>query len=483
MTFSSANFLFFFVAFFILYWFVFYKNLKAQNTFILCGSLLFYVCWDWRFLILLLFTATISFLAGIKLSKTKNESTKQLWLIFGLVESLGVLIYFKYFNFFIASFIELFQNLGVKLNPFSLQIILPIGISFYTFKVIGYLLDINNEKIKPTYNFLHFLIYVSYFPSLLAGPIDRAHAFIPQIETKREFDYNEMVLGLKQILWGLFKKLVIADNCATLTNNIFTNFTNLNAATCILGSLLYAFQLYTDFSGYSDMAIGISRLLGIKLTKNFNFPFFSKNISEFWQKWHISLTSWMTEFVYLPLTFLFRKFGKLGIMLAVLINFIIVGLWHGANFTYVCFGLLQGLFFVPIVFKTDLFTINKKNKFIDKTVEMVQMIGTFLLFMFSAVLLKSNSVENALNFYLRIGTNAMNVVPYIPSNNTLLVLTLAFIGFLLSIEWIGKNQNFALEKIDIKWPVFAKWIFYALLIFMVGAFMHTEETAFIYFQF
>jgi D-alanyl-lipoteichoic acid acyltransferase DltB (MBOAT superfamily) len=379
----------------------------------------------------------------------------------------------------------LFQLFGVHLNFQTLKIILPIGISFYTFKNISYLIDIDNEKIEPTKNWVVFSAYVSFFPNLLAGPIDRANTFIPQLEKKRVFDYNQAIFGLKQILWGLFKKLVIANNCNTITNNIFSNYQNLPASTLLLGAFFFIIQLYADFSGYSDMAIGFSRLIGFNLTKNFNYPFFAKNISEFWQRWHISLTSWMTVYVFTPLTFSFRKLRKTGLIIAIIINFIIVGLWHGANFTYLLFGLIQGCLFIPLILKDTL--SNKKTQvianFSPSFIEFLYMTGTFVLIMFSAVLLRSESIEQAFQFYVSICNKSLLSIPLLPNYKTISLTTLVLIIIMFMIEWFGQNQDFAIEKTGNNWSRNKRWLFYSFLIFIIGVFMHTEETAFIYFQF
>lgn len=485
MVFNSFIFILFFAIFFFTYWFILDRNLKAQNLFILLSSYVFYAWWDWRFLLLLIGSSIINYLIGIQIGKTNNEKHRKYWLIIGLIEGIGLLVFFKYFNFFISSFIDLFNLFGIHFNFQTLKIILPIGISFYTFKTISYLIDINNEKIEPTKNWVVFFAYISFFPSLLAGPIDRANKFVPQLEKKRVFDYYQMVLGLKQILWGLFKKLVIADSCNTITNNIFNNYQNLPASTLLLGAFFYIIQLYADFSGYSDMAIGFSRLIGFNLTKNFNYPFFAKNISEFWQRWHISLTSWMTEYVFTPLTFSFRKLRKTGLILAIIINFIIVGLWHGANFTYLLFGFLQGCFFIPLILKE---TLNNKKTPVFASLslsfgEFLNMIGTFLLVMLSAVLLRAESVQQAFHFFVSICNKSIFYFPLLPNYKTVSLTTLFFIIVMFLFEWIGQNQNFAIEKTGINWSKSKIWLFYSLLIFVIGICMHTEETAFIYFQF
>lgn len=485
MVFNSFIFILFFTAFFFTYWFIVNCNLKAQNLFILFSSYVFYAWWDWRFLLLLIGSTFINYLIGIQIGKTNNEKHRIYWLIIGLIEGIGLLVFFKYFNFFISSFIELFSLFDVHLNVQTLKIILPIGISFYTFKTISYLIDIDNEKIEPTKNWVVFSAYISFFPSLLAGPIDRANTFIPQLEKKREFQHSQMVLGLKQILWGLFKKLVIADNCNTITNNIFSNYQNLPASSLLLGAFFYIIQLYADFSGYSDMAIGFSRLIGFNLTKNFNYPFFAKNISEFWQRWHISLTSWMTEYVFTPLTFKFRKLKKTGLIIAIIINFIIVGLWHGANFTYLLFGFIQGCLFIPLILKETL--NNKKTQvndhFLPSFSEFLNMTGTFILVMFSAILLRAESIDQAFHFYAGICNKSLLSIPLLPNYKTISLTTLVFIIIMFLIEWFGQNQDFAIEKTGNNWSRNKRWLFYSLLIFVIGVFMHTEETAFIYFQF
>lgn len=332
-----------------MYWQVFGRNLKVQNVILLLGSYIFYAWLNWKFLLLLIISSAVSYVLGLSISKTTNEKKKNLLLYLAVFQSLGILFFFKYFNFFITSIVDLLNVFHLNPNIQTLKIILPFGISFYTLKLISYVLDVYNEKIEPTNDWFVFFNYVSFFPCLLAGPIDRADNFIPQLEKSRQFSYAQSVDGFRQILWGLFKKIVIADSCASITGQLFDNYQNYPGSSLLLGAFLYIVQIYADFSGYSDMAIGISKLLGFSIPNNFNYPFFAQNIAEFWQRWHISLTSWMTEYVYSPLSFIFRRYAKNGIILSIIINFILVGLWHGSNWTFVIFGLLHGLYFIPLI--------------------------------------------------------------------------------------------------------------------------------------
>jgi alginate O-acetyltransferase complex protein AlgI len=404
MVFNSLEFALFFVLFFFLYWLIFNRNLRIQNLLILAASYVFLAWWDWRFLSILAGSSVVNYFLGIYIEKTQNEKHKRFLIYLGLLQGLGSLLFFKYFNFFINSLTDAVSIFNVSLNIHTLNLILPLGISFYTFRAISYLLDIDSGKIKPTSDGVVFLIYMSFFPTLLSGPIDKARTFIPQLEKKRVFNYDQAKDGLRQIVWGLFKKVVIADSCTTFTDHIFNNYEHLPASSLLLGALFNIIQIYADFSGYSDMAIGFSRLMGFNITKNFNFPFFAQNIAEFWRRWHISLTTWMTEYVFTPLSFIFRESGKAGLFLAILINFILVGLWHGANWTFIIYGFLNGCYFIPLIIKG---TLNKKkpitkDKPLPSSREFINMSGTFTLVMLTSVIFRSESISKAYHYYSRL---------------------------------------------------------------------------------
>ena len=332
MLFNSIDFAVFLPIVFIFYWWVTAKNLKLQNGLIVVSSLIFYGWWDWRFLSLLLFSSFVDYGIGLALKNENRAQKRKFLLCVSLFLNLGLLSFFKYFNFFIANFKSAFTFFGHSLDVPSLNIILPVGISFYTFQTLSYGIDVYRRKLEPTRDIVAFLAFVSFFPQLVAGPIERATHLLPQFYSKRVFNYDKAVDGLRLILWGFFKKIVIADNAALYVNDIFTNYTQYSGGTLILGAVLFAFQIYGDFSGYSDIAIGLARLFGFDLMRNFKYPYFSKNIAEFWKKWHISLTTWFRDYLYLPLG---GNRGSLFFKIRnVFIVFLVSGFWHGAKWTF-----------------------------------------------------------------------------------------------------------------------------------------------------
>lgn len=483
MAFNSFHFAVFFFSFFMLYWLVFNRNLNTQNLWILIGSYVFYAWWDWHFLSVLILSSLVSYVLGIQIDKSKSEKKRRYLLILGLIQGFGTLLYFKYYNFFIPSLITLLAHFNIQIH--TLTLILPLGISFYTFRLMSYLLDIERGELKPTKNAIVFFSYVSFFPSLISGPIDRAKTLILQIEKKREFNYANAIDGVRQILWGFFKKKVIADNCYLIIDHItFDNYSSLSSSTLMLGAFLFTIYIYADFSGYSDMAIGIARLLGFNLVQNFNFPFFSQNIAEFWRKWHISLTTWMNDYVFTPLTFTFRSLKKWGVLLAILINFLLVGIWHGSNSTYLVYGLLHGCFFIPLIIRG---TFNKNKISKDRSLptfrEFINMAITFFLVMLSTVIFRSKSILKAFDYYKSLFSLSLFTLPKIPdiSYKTIL-LTHLFILFMFVIEWLAREEQHALAKFGLKWPKAARWAFYYLLIVMIFL-LGGDKQQFIYLQF
>jgi alginate O-acetyltransferase complex protein AlgI len=476
MVFNSYTFVVFFTVFFILYWFVFSRNLKLQNLFILAGSYVFYGWWDWRFLSLLIGSSLLNYLLGFYIYKTNNQKTKNLLMYVGTFAGIGSLLYFKYTNFFITSFIAAFAKFNINLNIHTISIVLPLGISFYTFRTLTYIFDIHKGKMKPTSDWVVFFSFVAFFPCLLSGPIDKAKTLIPQLEKPRELEYNEAASAMRQILWGLFKKIVIADNLAQFTNEVFDHYQSHSGSTLLTAPFYYAIQIYADFSGYSDMAIGIARLLGFKVTKNFNFPFFTQNIAEYWRAWHISLTSWLTEYVFTPLSIAFRDYGKMGIIMAIIINFALIGMWHGASWSYVLFGLLHGCYYIPLIVKG---TLNKKKKInpdkrLPSLAEFANMLKTFVLVSIAFILFRSADV---IGYLSKICSRSLFTVPEIISK-IIIIVVIAF----MAIEWLGRDQDFAIEKLGRKWPKFYRWAFYYFMAFFIFIFARSDQT-FIYFQF
>ncbi|QIY91424.1 MBOAT family O-acyltransferase [Chryseobacterium gallinarum] len=470
MQFTSLVFILFFSVFFAIYWWILGKNLKAQNIFLLLGSYLFYAYWDWRFLILLMGSSTVVYFLGLKISD--NGPSKNIWVNMGLLFSVGTLLYFKYFNFFIESFADLF---GIK-SDLTLKIILPLGISFYTFRMISYILDIKNNKLKAETDVLAFFNYIAFFPSMTSGPIDKGGLLLPQLKKERVFTLESGTDAARQILLGAFKKLVVSNNISPITQDIFQNYEHLSGSTVAFGAILFLFQMYADFSGYSDMAIGIAKLLGFKTTKNFAFPLFAQNIADYWRKWHISLTSWLTEYVFTPLVIAFRDYDKKGLMLAVFLNFVIVGFWHGASWTFIVYGALQGLYYVPLVVNNQ---INKKKK-LSKTIPTVKELGnilyTMMLVCFALVLFVAPSLKDAFGMYGKIFSLSLFSIPQF-----IKVKILGLIGIIILIDWINKEQEHGLEISRFQ-PV-TRRLFYTFLIFMIMYYGVFGNGSFIYEQF
>ena len=349
MLFNSPEFLLFLPIVFGLYWFVVQRNLKAQNMLLVIASYVFYGWWDWRFLGLIAFSTLVDYLVGLQIEGAQEKRAKKAWLGVSLLVNLGLLCYFKYSNFFIDSWVDAWASAGVTMHVSSLKVILPVGISFYTFQTLSYSIDIYRGNLKPTRSFINFAAFVSFFPQLVAGPIERASRLLPQIENKRVFKYEEGVAGLRLILWGMFKKVVVADTCAIYANDIFANYTEYSGPTLMLGAVYFAFQIYGDFSGYSDIAIGTAKLFGIQLMTNFKTPYFSRDIAEFWRRWHISLSTWFRDYLYIPLGG--SRVGKWKSVRNVFIIFLVSGFWHGANWTFIVWGGIHAALFLPLLLR------------------------------------------------------------------------------------------------------------------------------------
>jgi len=478
MFFNSLAFAVFLPIVFFLYWFVFNKTKSSQNALLIIASYYFYSCWDWRFLFLLVFSTFLDYYTGIRIEKSSDEKGRKFWFWLSVGINLGFLGVFKYYNFFASSFAELVTGVGFKASPFLLDVVLPVGISFYTFHGLSYVIDIYYKRIKAEYNFVDYSLFVSYFPLLVAGPIERATHLLPQIKIKRDFDYNKMIDGLRQILWGLFKKMVIADNCARYVNIMFADTEQQSGSSLALGAVLFAFQIYGDFSGYSDIALGVSRLLGIELLKNFNFPYFSRDIAEFWRRWHISLTSWFRDYLYIPLGG--SKGGTWMKIRNTCIIFVVSGFWHGANWTFVIWGLLNAFYFLPLlIIKKNRKNIEivAKGKILPTFRDLISIILTFSLTTFAWIFFRADRVEHAIGYIKRIFTKSLFTIPQqIPT------FEIVFLLIFLVLEWLGRESNYGLEKIGLKQPVVFRWMLYYSLIFMI-LYMGGSEQKFIYFQF
>ena len=477
MLFNSLEFFIFLPVVFVLYWIIGSKHLKAQNLLIAVASYTFYGWWDWRFLSLILFSSLVDYSIGLSLGKTENSSKRKLLLWISICVNLGFLGFFKYYNFFIDSLINSFTFFGKELSLNTLNIILPVGISFYTFQTLSYTIDVYNKKLKPTKNFIGFMAFVSFFPQLVAGPIERATNLLPQFSVERSFKYQNAIDGLRQMLWGLFKKVVIADNCAKYANMIFNNHTEYNGSTLLLGAFFFAFQIYGDFSGYSDIAIGVSRLFGFNLKRYFAFPYFSRDIAEFWRRWHISLSTWFRDYLYIPLGG--SRGGTKMKLRNTFIIFIVSGFWHGANWTFIVWGALNAIYFLPLLL-TNKNRVNTnlvaEGRYLPSLKELAQMSVTFFMTLIAWVFFRADNVTHAFDYLQNtFDSSLFSTVEIFPT--TILTLLLFFI----IIEWIGRSGEYAIERIDwLNKPL--RWSLYLLLIILMFAFTG-EEQQFIYFQF
>jgi D-alanyl-lipoteichoic acid acyltransferase DltB (MBOAT superfamily) len=477
MFFNSFAFAIFLPIVFFLYWFVFNKNKTTQNTLLIIASYYFYSCWDWRFLFLLVFSTFLDYYTGIRIEKSQKEGSRKFWFWLSIGINLGFLALFKYYNFFANSFVELMQGFGLKASPFLLDVVLPVGISFYTFHGLSYVIDIYYKRIKAEYNFVDYSLFVSYFPLLVAGPIERATHLLPEIKEKRSFDYEQAKAGVYQMLWGLFKKVVIADTCATYANAIFDNYTTMNSLSLILGAVYFAFQIYGDFSGYSDMALGMSKLFGLELLRNFNYPYFSRDIAEFWRRWHISLSSWFRDYLYIPL-----GGSKGGLWMKIrntFIIFLVSGFWHGANWTYVVWGGINALYFLPLLLRKS----NRNNidtVVLDRSWESVKVLAnillTFALSCVAWVFFRAKTIADAVLYLKQIVTNGHFTAQYLANeryNYELLILVLLFV----IVEWNNRTKE---EPISGKYQSI-KLALCLAAIMALGTYSDYKE--FIYFQF
>ncbi len=463
-----------------MYWYVTNKNVSFQNALLVVASYLFYGWWDPRFLTLIVFSSLVDYSIGLVLSKSNNSKVRKVLLFTSLFVNLGLLGFFKYYNFFIESFVEAFIFFGRDISVHGLNIILPVGISFYTFQTLSYTIDVYKDKLKPTKNLIAFLAFVSFFPQLVAGPIERATNLLPQFFKKRTFVYSNAVDGMRQILWGLFKKVVIADNCAKFVNIIFESYPEQSGSTLLLGAFFFAFQIYGDFSGYSDIAIGVSRLFGFRLMQNFAFPYFSRDIAEFWRRWHISLSSWFRDYLYIPIGG--GKGGKIKKVRNVFIIFIVSGFWHGANWTFIVWGFLNAVYFIPIM----LMNRNRINtdsvadgKLFPSVRESFQIFFTFFLTLIAWIFFRAPSVTDAILYIKNIFTGSIFSIP--TAINEWLV-TIALIMLMMCVEWLQRNKKHALELVNTQLKRPLRWSFYLVLTFILFWFAGDQQD-FIYFQF
>ena len=488
MLFNSLEFLLFLPTVFAAYWILNLwtdrpRGLQAQNLLLLAASYVFYGWWDWRFLSLIAFSTLVDYAVGIQIAKANSSEisadaseearsrTAKRWLWVSLAANLGLLGYFKYANFFIENWIEAWSSVGVHMDPWSLKVILPVGISFYTFQTLSYSIDIYRRRLQPTKNLIEFAAFVSFFPQLVAGPIERASALLPQIASRRKFEYEEGVSGLRLILWGMFKKVVVADTCAIYANDVFANYTEYSGPTLMLGAVFFAFQIYGDFSGYSDIAIGTARLFGIKLMTNFKTPYFSRDIAEFWRRWHISLSTWFRDYLYIPLGG--SRGGKWKAVRNTFVIFLVSGFWHGANWTFIVWGLIHAVLFMPLL----LLGLNRKNtdNFVGwpSLTQFFGMIWTFSLVVASWVFFRAESLAQAINYLLGwISFEGMT-----PNSRMLAASSTIFL--VLLVEGVLRfNHNISIFRYKV-----VRWVTYAVATIGILLAWGDESTQFIYFQF
>lgn len=478
MLFNSISYLIFLPIVFILYWSINKKSLKIQNGLLLIASYYFYASWDWRFLFLLLFSTGLDYYTGIKINESNNFKHRKFWFWLSVIVNLGFLAVFKYYNFFIDSFQELLSVFGFTPNLWTLQIILPVGISFYTFHGLSYVIDIYKERIEPEKNWVDYSLFVSYFPLLVAGPIERATHLLPQVKKKRIFNLAQAKDGIHQIIWGLFKKIVIADTCAMYANDIFEKYDTANSLTLLMGAIYFTFQIYGDFSGYSDIALGTSKLFGINLLRNFNYPYFSRDIAEFWRRWHISLSTWFKDYLYIPLGG--SKGGMWMKIRNTFIIFLVSGFWHGANWTFVFWGLLNAIYFLPLLLTNNNrnnIEIVAANSILPSIKDTLNIFITFTLTVIAWIFFRANTIteafvyiKNMFSFNFNGGFQYLSIERY---SIELLGLLAIFITF----EWFSRKHEH---------PIFGKYKYLkliAILIMIVILGIYSNTSDFIYFQF
>lgn len=483
MLFNSIEFLLFLPIVFLLYWFIFKKR-NWQNILVVIASYVFYGWWDWRFLVLIFFTSFCSYVGGLLLEQNeKNEKARKAINVCNVIINLAILGYFKYCNFFVESLNSIAHTLfDYDLGWVTLKIILPVGISFYTFQALSYTIDVYKHSIKATHDPFAFFAYISFFPQLVAGPIERATNLLPQFQGDRHFDYASAVDGLRQMLWGFFKKMVVADNCATIVNQYWGQYQDLSGIMLVILGVLFSFQIYCDFSGYSDIAIGCARMFGINLLRNFNFPYFSRNIPEFWKRWHISLTTWFRNYIYFPLGG--SHCSKWKTIRNVFIVWCVSGLWHGANWTFVCWGLyhavllnVYNLLGIKTKYETEPILIGEDGRFDFRV--LLKIVFTFILAVFGWIIFRAETMSQAVNYFHALFSNA-----FINGESVKGTTELFFCAMLVMIEWFQRKKQHALQFSNggmFKYRI-CRWGVYYLILATIAFFAGVNQT-FIYFQF
>lgn len=498
MLFNSLEFAFFLPLVFLIYWAIGYAKindtlkLRVQNAFVVIASYVFYGWWDWRFLLLIAFTSFCSWGSGLLIGKSSSRSQSKAWMIANIVLNLGILAIFKYYDFFTSEFCQLF---GISSDGLLIKIILPVGISFYTFQALSYSIDVYRKNIEPTKDIIAFFAFISFFPQLVAGPIERATNLLPQFLQNRKFSYDQATDGMRQILWGLFKKIVIADNCATYVDQVWATYDTQTGSTLLLAAILFTFQIYGDFSGYSDIAIGTAKLFGIKLMRNFNNPYFSRDIAEFWRRWHISLTTWFRDYVYIPLGGSRpeipahianpERYKKRIIVRNTFVIFLVSGIWHGANWTFLAWGAYHALLFLPLIL------LGKNRKYTNQVAEgrlfptfreFLHILLTFFLIVLGWIIFRAETISQAWEYIEGIIAQNIFQGPYLINREYYIPLAIAIL-FLLVMEWLNRNESHGLainKTISIQWV--RRLVYFGIVLFMIyfGKFSYNQ---FIYFQF
>lgn len=495
MLFSSIDFAIFLPIVFVLYWLVLNKNLQVQNLLLLTASYVFYCWWDWRFLFLLITLSIINYFVGIRINDNGIDKRRRIWLGIALFINIGALCVFKYFNFFIDSFIDLISLIGYDLPRSTTRIILPVGISFYIFISLSYLLDVYKRTINVNRKFFEVLLCFGFFPVILAGPIQRPSSLIPQIKKKREFNYAQAVDGLRQILWGLFVKIVIADNLAGYVDDYFLNYTDYMGSTLFFGAVFYTIQIYADFSGYSDIAIGTAKLFGFELMRNFAYPYFSRDINDFWKRWHISLTTWFRDYIFLPLSFkiswrlrgekvFYIKTDIFIYIVSSIITWFLTGLWHGANYTFIIWGMIHGV--VLIVYHIQRKPRNrllKKNGISNNNFLIIvfETTITLCIVIIAWIFFRSENIGQALNYIAGIFSSSSSAISESLQIDQLLAPTILVVGFIF-VEWLGLDQQYAFARLGSKFKRPVRYAMYLAMFISILLFGGNGQQ-FIYFQF
>ena len=517
MLFNSLEFAFFLPIVFLLYWFLTPSGtngpryslfhywhvseqtaLNIQNAFVLVASYVFYGWWDWRFLLLIAFTSFCSWGSGLLIGrgltqpslKGRRLFSPKFWMIANIVLNLGILAVFKYYDFFVSEFGQLF---GISTDSLLLRIILPVGISFYTFQALSYSIDVYRQKIEPTKDIIAFFAFISFFPQLVAGPIERATNLLPQFLNKRTFSYNQATDGMRQILWGLFKKIVVADNCATYVDQVWATYDTQTGSTLLLAAILFTFQIYGDFSGYSDIAIGTAKLFGIKLMRNFNNPYFSRDIAEFWRRWHISLTTWFRDYVYIPLGGSRPevpahiknpdRYKKWIIVRNTFVIFLLSGFWHGANWTFIAWGAYHAILFLPLIL------LGKNRKYTNQVgdgrllptwKETIQIFCTFMLVVLGWIIFRAETITQAWEYVCGICNNTLFAIPYLKNRAYYSALFIPII-MMLVVEWINRDHQHGFDIYSLH-PVI-RLILCIIIVELIVLLVPATPSQFIYFQF